>query len=131
MKNIKGALGIIIIFFVIPFGTLAILWKERCKTERLAEVPSEYGDFVAARSSVDCGDTMKVATEVVLETHPAAGKGESETILVLSGVVDLPMRWSPGPTLTIDLPVTAVVVKHKRAWKDVTIAFTGGPKAKG
>lgn len=127
MKRLKQIVAVIAIFVVIPFALLALLWKDRCTQTRVSEVPDAAGAFVAAQVSTDCGLTMKVATEIRLEKRLADGVVDDATVLVLAGQNPVPLHWAPGPTLTIDLPDGAEVVKHKREWNGVTIAYTNIP----
>lgn len=120
-KNLKGILGLFVIFVVIPFGALAILWKDRCKETLIEEVGTEGGNLVAALISTDCGTSMKVATEVRLERREEGKTVAKETVLLLSGSTLLPLNWSDGPTLTIDVPEGVDVVKRRGGWEGVTV----------
>lgn len=128
MKLVKQIFAVLVIFVVVPFGLLSLIWKDRCKETRIVEHSTSDGTMVAAEISTDCGSAMKVATEVRLEKHSTSGVEESATVLVLAGKVDVPLHWSEGPTLTIDLPDNAEVVKHKKEWGGVTIAFNNIPQ---
>ena len=127
MNRLKQVLTFAIIFFVLPFGTLAILWKDSCHETRTGEHRADMEGLVAAEISTDCGSAMKVATEVRLEKREASGELAAETVLVLAGKTTIPVHWSDGPTLTIDLPDHAEVVKHKTEWQGVKVAFTNIP----
>lgn len=131
MKRIKQILLFLLIFVGLPFGGLALLWKDRCKEAVIKEVPLLQAGFKALQVTTDCGPSMKVATEVRLTKPKESGSGdESATVLLLAGKVDIPFYWGDGPTLHIDIPKDHDVVSHKMSWAGVQMVFTNIPEPK-
>lgn len=132
--GVKGYLALFVIFVVIPFGALAVLWKDRCKESRIAEIPSSVDGLVAALITTDCGTSMKIATEVRLERRGPGDAKTSEVVLLVAGTPTLPVVWSDGvtgPLVTIDVPEGIDVVKYRRAFGDVAVVANIPPRPAG
>lgn len=123
MKKAKGILILLLIFIGIPFALLALLWKDRCARTSLAIVPSPSGEFTAQTTRVDCGPSMKVATEVTLKK---SGEGEDEaSVLVVAEEKGLASAWDGERKLVLTLPANAEVVKSRPEWQGIEIAVMG------
>ncbi len=122
MKNAKGIFLLLLIFVGVPFGLLALIWKDRCERTGLAVVRSPGGAWAAETTRVDCGPSMKVATEVTLHRD---GEKAGESVLVLAEEQKVVVSWEGDQRLIMQLPPNAEVVKGKTVWQDVRISVIG------
>lgn len=118
MKGLKGVFALFILLIGFPFGMLALLWKDRCHRTNVATSRSPSGEWVVETTLVDCGPSMKVATELLLRRD---AEKEGETILVMADKVPPTLAWQGDQNLTMTLPPNAEVVKGKTEWQGVKI----------
>lgn len=122
MSNVRGILILFLIFVVAPFAFLALIWKDRCQRTSVAVVRSPDGHWAAETTRVDCGSSMKVASEVTLRE---AEEKDGESVLVIAEEKGLEMGWEDAGHLTLRLPPNAEVVKSTSIWKGVAITVVG------
>ena len=123
MKKARGILILLLIFVGVPFALLALLWKDRCARTSLSVVPSPSGEYTVETTRVDCGPSMKVATEVTLTRN--GGARDQASVLVLAEEKGLSSAWDGEKKLVLTLPVNAEVVKSRPEWQGIEIAVVG------
>lgn len=114
--RLKGIILAFFIFVVLPFGGLAIIWKDACRTYTVQELTSPGGVWLAAVRRTECrGGEIKPATELAVASKPqGATEPEWHTAILYQGSTDPRLSWDESATsLSIAYPKDAAVVKQR------------------
>ena len=112
-RHVKGWLLFLLIFGLIPFATLAILWRDVCVTHQVAESPSPDGRAKAGIFATDCRGRLKPATEVRVAIREQEIHKTPERILLYQGSELPEITWSAPGALRVLYPKGAEIVSRK------------------
>ena len=126
-RPVAVALTVLGLLAVTAIGTM-LLWHGRCAQRVILTVPSPDGLWQVEQRLTDCGQTMRIASEVLLA--PAGKKtGTGDAVVLLPGEAALPLAWEGSSTLAVTLPPQAELVRYEKSWRGVSVVLRGGPIA--
>jgi len=130
MERLKIIITAVVIFGVVPVALLALIWHGRCAKSTAAAALSPDGAFEAQTVKTNCGQSMKIATEVMLVRKASGTKADEKSVLLYAGKGPLPVHWDGAHRLVIPLPRGAEVVERLWTYEGVKIdILPSGPNA--
>lgn len=124
-SKIKGIITLLL-FALLPFVALAILWRDRCVRTSVQSLVGPSGEMVLEQVKVDCGPSMRVASEVRLRKIKDGKTADQETVLILPSSDTLKIAWADNKTVTIELPDSqSQIVRYRNEWSGVHVGIIG------
>jgi hypothetical protein len=97
-----------------------------CEETDHRTIPSPNGSLEAVVHEADCGATTPFNTQVSVATRLFGIETSRETLFVVHGQYDLPVRWIDDATLAIGVPAGERVYRRDAAFDGGRVVYEDG-----